>query len=43
MPGYLRRRSVAHRHAPRQLTMLGGTVALDGAVEARLKRLLGTP
>jgi glucose/arabinose dehydrogenase/putative cell wall-binding protein len=33
----------ALRLSPRQLTMLGGTVALDGAVEARLKRLLGTP
>jgi putative cell wall-binding protein len=33
----------ALRLSPRQLTMLGGTAALDGAVEARLKRLLGTP
>jgi len=33
----------ALRLSPRQLTMLGGTVALDGAVEARLRRLLATP
>lgn len=33
----------ALRLSPRQLTMLGGTVALDAAVEARLKRLLATP
>jgi glucose/arabinose dehydrogenase len=33
----------ALRLSPRQLTMLGGTAALDGAVDARLKRLLATP
>jgi len=33
----------ALRLSPRQLTMLGGTGALNGAVEARLKRLLATP
>jgi putative cell wall-binding protein len=31
------------RLSPRTLTMLGGTVSLNGAVEARLKRLLATP
>ena len=33
----------ALRLSPRQLTMLGGSVALEGAVEARLRRLLATP
>lgn len=33
----------ALRLSPRQLTMLGGTVALNGGVEASLKRLLATP
>lgn len=31
------------RLSPRQLTMLGGASALNGAVEARLKRLVATP
>ena len=34
---------LALRLSPRQLTMLGGTAALDDAVAARLKRLLATP
>lgn len=33
----------ALRLSPRQLTMLGGAAALDGAVEATLRRLLATP
>ena len=33
----------ALRLAPRRLTMLGGTAALNAAVEARLKRLVATP